>query len=515
METWFIILISLCISALIKAVINLLYPSKNFNYKLPPGPLNFPIITNFLLTRKSSADLESTIRALHDKFGPIITLHIGSRPAIFISDRSLAHQALIQNGAVFSDRPPAGAVAKVTSSKQHSINSASYGPTWRLLRRNLTSEILHPSRVKSYLHARKWVLQILFDGLNSQPKNYVVDKVIDHFQFAMFCLLVLMCFGDKLDEKKIREVEDVQRMFLLNIRRFDVLNFWPSVTKFVFRKLWAEFFEIRKKQEGVLLPLIRDRRKMKEERLSKAKEDEEYVLAYVDTLFDLQLPEEKRKLQENEIMSLCSEFLSAGTDTTSTVLQWVIANLVKYPDIQDKVFKEIKEVVGDEEIREVTEDDLQKLPYLKAVILESLRRHPPAHFVAPHAVKQDMVFDGFLFPQNASINFMVAEMGWDSKVWDDPMSFKPERFLNGEENRGEVFDLTGSREIKMMPFGVGRRICPGLGLAMLHSEYFVANLIWSYEWKAVDGDEVDLEERQEFTMVMKTPLKAHIYPRSK
>ena len=76
-----------------------------------------------------------------------------------------------------------------------------------------------------------------------------------------------------------------------------------------------------------------------------------------------------------------------------------------------------------------------------------------------------------------------------------------------------MFDITGSRGIKIMPFGVGRRICPGLGLPMLHLEYFIANLIWCFEWKAVDGGEVDLSERHEFTVVMKNPLKAHVCPR--
>ncbi|KAJ4720961.1 Cytochrome P450 [Melia azedarach] len=233
-----------------------------------------------------------------------------------------------------------------------------------------------------------------------------------------------MCFGDKLDEKKIKEVEDVQRLMLLNIRRFNVLNFWPRVTKIVFRKLWQEFLQIRKQQEDVLMPLIRERRRVKEEKVTKSAEGkDEYLLAYVDTLFDLQLPEEKRKLDEKEIMSLCTEFLSAGTDTTSTALQWVMANLVKYPAIQEKLFAEIKGVMGDAE-REVKEEYLQKMPYLKAVILESLRRHPPVYFVAPHAVTEGIVFGGFLFPKNASINFGLAEIGLDSKLWDDPMTFK-------------------------------------------------------------------------------------------
>ncbi|KAE8718094.1 Cytochrome P450 89A9 [Hibiscus syriacus] len=157
----------------------------------------------------------------------------------------------------------------------------------------------------------------------------------------------------------------------------------------------------------------------------------------------------------------------------------------------------------------VKEEDAHKMPYLKAVILETLRRHPPAHFVVPHAATEDVVLNGCSVPKNATLNYMVAEMGWDLRVWEDPMEFMPERFDGMEEG----FDISGSREIKMMPFGVGRRICPGLALAMLHLEYFVANLIWKFKWTSVNGNEVDLSEKQEFTIVMKYPLQAHINPR--
>ncbi|GMP25338.1 hypothetical protein CsSME_00002258 [Camellia sinensis var. sinensis] len=423
METWFIILISLCICALLKSLFDLiiipLFPSSsssNKNLPLPPGPTTVPVIGNFLWMRKSFSELEPILRDLRAKYGPIVT--------------------------------------------------------------------------------------------------------------------------------QIKQIETVQREFLLNLNRFNILNFWPRLGKIVFRKRWKELIRLRQNQEDVLIPLINARVEFVKQRQQgnhQEEEEEESVVGYVDTLLDLELPEEKRKLNNKEIVTLCGEFLNAGTDTTSTALQWIMANLVKYPRVQSKLYEEITGVVGPppqvkskakETTAVIKEEDLQRMPYLKAVVLEGLRRHPPGHFVLPHSVKEDVELEGYLVPKNAMVNFMVAEMGWDPNVWDEPMEFKPERFLtnnSGEESEverhdgsggggeasGGLFDITGSREIKMMPFGAGRRICPGSGLALLHLEYFVANLVWYFEWTAPGGnqDDVDLSEKQEFTIVMKNPLRAHISTR--
>ncbi|XP_062119644.1 cytochrome P450 89A2-like [Humulus lupulus] len=504
--------LSLCLSLILIPLFLLKFISKR-SPTLPPGPFAIPLIVNIIFLSKSFSDIEPIIRNLHAKYGPVVSLRIGTRRAVFIADRVLAHQALIHNGVVFADRPAALPTAKIFNSNQHNISSARYGPTWRLLRRNITSEILHPSRVKSYSRARKWVLDILFKRLESDAQSAAAGvRVMDHFQYAMFCLLVLMCFGDKLDESKIKEIETIQRRMMLAFSRFNILNFWPSLTKILFRKQWQQLLQLRDDQREVLVPLINSRKKVEETKVSTCDDNDDFVLCYVDTLLGLELPEEKRKLDIGELVSLSSEFLNAGTDTTSTALQWIMANIVKHPQIQGKIYEEIKGVVGNDDGRrvEIEEEDLQKMPYLKAVILEGLRRHPPAHFVVPHAVSEDIVVGGHVVPKKATVNFMVAEMGWDPKVWEDPMAFKPERFLIGDDSKVE-FDITGNREIKMMPFGVGRRICPGSGLAMLHLEYFVANLVWKFEWNKVD--EVDLSEAQEFTTVMKHPLNARLTPR--
>ncbi|EFH42686.1 hypothetical protein ARALYDRAFT_496290 [Arabidopsis lyrata subsp. lyrata] len=455
MATWFLIIfLSLTLALLLH-----LFLRRTNSLPLPPNPNFFPILGPFQWLRQGFDGFYSYLRFIHHRLGPIISLRIFSVPAIFVSDRSLAHKALVLNGAVFSDRPPALPTGKIITSNQHTISSGTYGATWRLLRRNLTSEILHPSRVKSYSNARRSVLE----NLCSRIRNHGDEEgkpivVVDHLRHAMFSLLVLMCFGDKLDEEQIKQVEFVQRRELLTLPRFNILNVFPSFTKLFLRKRWEEFLMFRREHKNVLLPLIRSRRKIIEESKDS---DKEYVQSYVDTLLDLKLPEEKRKLNEDEIVSLCSEFLNAGTDTTATTLQWIMANL-------------IKSIIGEEEEKEIEEEEMKKMPA-------------------------------------RTFNINVAMIGRDPTVWEEPMEFKPERFI-GEE---EEVDVTGSRGIKMMPFGAGRRICPGIGLAMLHLEYFVVNLVKEFEWKEVEGDEVDLSEKWEFTVVMKYPLKARAVPRMK
>uniref|UniRef100_A0A453JDD4 Cytochrome P450 89A2 n=1 Tax=Aegilops tauschii subsp. strangulata TaxID=200361 RepID=A0A453JDD4_AEGTS len=218
--------------------------------------------------------------------------------------------------------------------------------------------------------------------------------------------------------------------------------------------------------------------------------------------------ESSRALTDDEMVSLCSEFLNAGTDTTSTALEWIMAELTKNPRVQEKLYHEITKAQqqrGDGDDEEVSEEETHGMPYLKAVVLEGLRKHPPGHFVLPHRAAEDMEVGGYLIPKGASVNFMVAEMGRDEREWERPMEFVPERFLPGGD--GEGVDVTGSREIRMMPFGVGRRICAGLGVAMLHLEYLVAKLVKEFEWQEVAGDEVDLTEKPEFTVVMAKPLR--------
>ncbi|OAY62629.1 Cytochrome P450 89A2, partial [Ananas comosus] len=420
------------------------------------------------------------IRTLHARHGPVVALRLPfqRRPSVFVADRRLAHSALVGGGTAFAHRPPLVEPNVLFTCGQRDISSSSYGPYWRLVRRNLASEVLPPSRVELFAPTRS-------------------------FKHAIFCLLVFMCFGVKLDDDAaIADIQAVQQFLLAAFTAFPVFAFFPTVTKLLFRKRWNACVATKQKQQEIFGALIRARQEQK-----LKQESDRIAVAYVDSLLELRLPEEQgRSLTDGEVVSLCSEFLSGGTDTTATALQWIMANLTK-------LYEEIKTMVGTTERKEIDEKVLSSMPYLKTVILEGLRRHPPAHFVLPHTVTANMMLGEYCVPKGADVNFMVAEIGWEGKVWEDPMEFRPERFLEGGE--GEAVDITGSREIKMMPFGAGRRMCPGYGLAMLHLEYFVSNLVWEFEWKAIEGEEIDMSEKLDFTVVMKTPLRARILSRGK
>uniref|UniRef100_A0A0E0M9Q3 Cytochrome P450 n=1 Tax=Oryza punctata TaxID=4537 RepID=A0A0E0M9Q3_ORYPU len=439
--------------------------------RLPPGPPTVPLFGNLLWLRHSAADVEPLLLTLFKKYGPVVTLRIGSRLSIFVADRHLAHAALIAAGTKLADRPQA-ATSTLLGVSDNIITRANYGAMWRLLRRNLVSQTLQQSRVDRFAPARVWARRVLMEA---------------------------------------------ERAWLLYIsRRMSVFFFFPWITKHLFRDRLETAHALRRRQKELFVPLIEARREYKKlasQGLPPARETT-FQHSYVDTLLDVKIPEEdNRSLTDDEIVTLCSEFLNAGTDTTSTGLQWIMAELVKNPVVQEKLYAEINATCGDDDglLERNVRDKDNKMPYLNAVIKEGLRKHPPGHFVLPHKAAEDMDVGGYLIPKGATVNFMVAEIGRDEREWEKAMEFVPERFLDG--GHGVGVDMHGTKGIKMMPFGVGRRICAGLNIAMLHLEYFVGSMVMEFEWKEVEGLEVEFAEKREFTTVMAKPLRPRLVPR--
>uniref|UniRef100_A0ACD5ZGK1 Uncharacterized protein n=1 Tax=Avena sativa TaxID=4498 RepID=A0ACD5ZGK1_AVESA len=482
---------------------------------LPPGPTPLPFLGNLIWL--TSMDDIYKLRAqgrLHERFGPLLTLRMGSRLEVTVSDSRVAHAALVGCGAAVADRPEYG-IRNFAGLDAVTITSSNYGPFWRLFRRNFAAEVAHPARLRLFAPLRASVVADLSDRLRRQQ-----GTIKEAFRYATFSLLTAMCFGEVLPEGSVREIQDAVRdLSIFGMNKLDVFFILPALTDLLFRGRRRTAEAMRGRLKGIYVPLIEARRRVREKHISIHKVVKETTTtlphSYLDTLLDARLDfDGGRALSEAEIIGLCSELLIQGTDTTVTALEWIMAELVKNQSVQERLYEEINIARGHKRGGggQLDEEDLQKMPYLRAVVLEGLRRHPPGQQLVPHAAAEDVQLGGYLIPKGTTMNFRVRDMGMDEKTWERPTEFVPERFLEGGE--GEGMDITGTREIRMMPFGAGRRICPGIGVAMLHMEYIVANLVHTFQWKPAEGDEVDvLAEMSEFTVIMKKTLRARLLPR--
>ncbi|KAL1817330.1 hypothetical protein DCAR_0521759 [Daucus carota subsp. sativus] len=471
---------------------------------LPPGPPGWPIVGNLFQVACSGMPFFMYMRdVLIPKYGPIFTVQMGTRTTIIISGSDLAHEALIEKGQIFASRPKENPTRIVFSCNKFTVNASLYGPVWRSLRRNMVQNMLSPTRLKGFRDVRDNAMDKLIDRLKSEADaNNGTVRVLKSARYAFFCVLLTMCLGLELDEEMIEKVDDMMKTVLLTVDpRID--DFLPLLSPF-FYKQRKRALQVRNQQLELLIPLIK-RRKMALQNPGLDKNATSF--SYLDTLFDLEVEGQKTAPSYAQIVTLCSEFLNGGTDTTGTAIEWAIAEIIDNPRIQSKLYEEIKSVAGD---RKIDETDLPNMPYLNAFSKELLRRHPPTYYTLTHAVVEPTTLGGYDIPLNSSVEFFVAGITNDPKLWSDPEKFDPDRFLSGNDDA----DITGVKNVKLVPFGLGRRICPGLGMASVHVSLMIARMVQEFEWLAYpENSKVDFTETLEFTVVMKNTLVAKIKPR--
>jgi cytochrome P450 len=326
--------------------------------------------------------------------------------------------------------------------------------------------------------------------------------VLRNARFAVFCILLTMCFGIDLDEETIERVDQMMKTVLLVLDpRID--DYLPLLSPF-FSKQRKRVQVVRREQIQTLVPLIEKRRSILQNPESNPNA---MPFSYIDSLFDLEIEGRKSTPTNAEIVTLVSEFINGGTDTTGTAIEWAIARIIENPLIQTKLYDEIKSTVGD---KAVEEKDAEKMVYLNAFVKELLRKHPPTYFSLTHAVTEPATLAGYDIPTDTNVEIFLPGISEDPKIWKDPVRFDPDRFLTG----GEEADMIGTGGIKMIPFGVGRRICPGLSMATVHINLMIARMVQEFEWSSYpEGSKVDMSEKLEFTVVMKNSLRAKVKPR--
>uniref|UniRef100_A0ACD5V103 Uncharacterized protein n=1 Tax=Avena sativa TaxID=4498 RepID=A0ACD5V103_AVESA len=441
---------------------------------------------------------------------PAVALHT-------ISDPAVAHHALVEDaGAAFSNRPVPPFFESLAKrqgvQRNENVSSAPYGPHWRVLRRNITAETLHPSRLAGHIAPLQTeAIQGLVAALRSaatEPRAVAV-VVREHLEAAVYGVVVRLCFGQgAVDECQVRAMCSATKGFQLAIGAVGVLR--ATVTRLAHWRQQRRLFACHDRLAQLCLPLIAARRRRND------LDADAVCRPYVDSFAHIRVPDDdggQRALTDDEMVSLVLEFLGAGAGPVVACLEWTLAHLVAQPDVQEKLRREVEEADRGDRAQKL----IRGMPYLHAVVLESLRMHPPVP-VAARFVKGDAAAAAIARHVGKSDDlvvmlFLLGDMGRDSKTWKDPDEFRPERFLPGGEAES-VGPLPGRKETRMMPFGAGHRFCPGVGLAMTLIKSFLAALVREFEWAPPPTDAaVDLTELDGFLKTMKKQLSARLTPR--
>ncbi|XP_006287416.2 cytochrome P450 77A4 [Capsella rubella] len=490
-------LVAILVTSLVYTLKRLSHDSKSAN--LPPGPPGWPVVGNLLQFARSGKQFIEYVEEMRKMYGPILTLKMGIRTMIIISDANLAHQALIERGAQFATRPVETPTRKIFSSSDITVHSAMYGPVWRSLRRNMVQNMLSSNRLKGFGSIRKSAIDKLVEKIKSEAgNNDGLVWVLRNARFAAFCILLDMCFGIEMEEESIEKMDHMMTEILIAVDP-QIHDYLPILTPFYFKER-KKALELRRELVEFVVGFIEKRRSAIR---NPGSDETASSFAYLDTLFDLRVDGRETTPSDEDLVTLCSEFLNAGTDTTGTAIEWGIAELISNPEIQSRLYNEIKSTVGDD--RDVEERDLDRMVFLRAFVKELLRRHPPTYFTLTHGVTEPTKLSGYDIPVGANVEFYLPGISEDPKIWSKPGKFDPDRFITG----GEDADLTGVAGVKMMPFGIGRRICPGLGMAVVHVELMLARIVQEFEWSTYPPEsQVDFTGKLVFAVVMKNPLRA-------
>ncbi|KAL1546910.1 cytochrome P450 81Q32-like [Salvia divinorum] len=469
---------------------------------LPPSPpLSLPIIGHLYLFKKP---LHQSLAKISHKYGPILLLQFGSRPVLVVSSHSAAEECFTKNDVVFANRPRLLA-GKHLGYGYTTLAWSPYGDNWRNLRRIATVEILAPNRVQMFAGVRqdetRHLVRRLLNGDGESEDGYRVVEMKSAFFETTVNVMMMMIGGKRYygdvsgdSEERLRFKEIVAEIAGLsgatNIGDFVPILRWIGMDKIehTLRKLLV-------KRDNFMQDLIEEHRNIKSEKQRNS--------TLIDVLLSLQ-ENDPQSYNDQIIRGMVQVMLTAGTATSASTMEWAMSLLLNNPDALIKAQAEIDRQIGD--TRLVDDSDLPHLPYLQAVIKETLRLCPGSPMLVPHESSASCTVGGYRVPSRTMLLVNMWAIQRDPKMWEDPMKFKPERFIDLEGNREGSF--------AMMPFGYGRRGCPGESMALRVVGLVLASLIQCFEWVRLDREMVDMAEASGLAMSKAQPLAARYRPRA-
>ncbi|XP_059634042.1 cytochrome P450 76T24-like [Cornus florida] len=494
--TFFLVLalsfVSICIHILVSNPIF----RRSSTARLPPGPYAFPVIGNFLALGNKPHE---SLATLSKTYGPIMSLKLGSITTIVVSSPKIAKEVLQKHDLNISSRIIPDSVKVL----DHSIVSIVWLPAsnqWRKLRK-ICKEYLFSAQVldSSQGLRRKKVRELVDYVHESCTSGQAVDIGRAAFTTSLN-LLANTFFSIDLahyQANSSQEFKDIVSTVMDLVGKTNVADYFPLL-KLIdpqhFRRQMKFYF-------GKLLEIFEA---IINQRLQSRASSSGLGNDVLGTLLNQSKDNDTEGFSINDLKHLLLDLFLAGTDTTSASVEWAMAELMKRPDAMAKARNELEEVIGRDGHRLVQESDIPTLPYLQAVVKESLRLHPVAPLLIPHKAEADVEICGYTVPKNAQVLVNVWAMGRDPNIWSNPNSFLPERFLEHETDfRGQDFEL--------IPFGAGRRVCPGMALGSRMLHFMLASLLQSFDWKLEEGvkpEDIDMNDKTGLTMQKAMPLKA-------
>ncbi|CAN6584425.1 unnamed protein product [Malus baccata var. baccata] len=470
----------------------------------PPSPRKLPVIGNL---HQLGLYPHRSLGALAQRHGPLMMLHFGSMPVLVVSSAEAASEVMKTHDIAFSSRP------KITFFKKFlydfkDVASAPYGEYWRQVKGICVLNLLSRKKVRSFRTVREEEANSMIKNIMKQSTSTTssVFNLSEIFLTLTNDVISRITLGTKYsdgdeDGKMFKglTVELTEIMSRINIGDYIPWLSWCSRLN----GLDAKQDDLAKRYDDFLETVVQKHMDGDDH----VKNDDEKDL--VDVLLSLQkenvLP---IPLDRVCIKAITLDMFSAGTDTTSTALEWTMTELLRHPRVMKKLQNEVRGIVGNK--TDITEDDLVGMDYLKAVIKESLRLHPPFPLLLPRMSTQDVKINGYDIKANTQVIVNAWQIGRDPKSYDNPEEFEPERFLSSDiDYKGKDFEL--------IPFGAGRRGCPGIQFAVAVKEIALANLVHKFDWAlpgVARGEDLDMTESTGATVHRKYPLKAVAIPYS-
>ncbi|KAK9994028.1 hypothetical protein SO802_023731 [Lithocarpus litseifolius] len=482
--TWIILSLALLAYILVQ------WKSKTKKKKLPPGPRGFPIFGNLHRLGKFP---HHALHQLAQKHGPIMHLRLGMVPTIVVSSPQAAKLFLRTHDLVFASRPLTEALKHI-SYEQKSFVFAPYGSYWRNIRKMCTLELLSNLKINSFKSMRKEELDLLIESIQEAAHEHVtvdLSAKVSSLSADMSCRLVLgkKYMDNEFDERGFKSViqEAMQLAATPNLG-----DYIPYVAPLDLQGLTQRMKAVSKIFDAFLEKTLDEHVQSKDE--NKAKD-------FVDVMLGIMGYEESEyRIQRSNIKAIVLDMLGASMDTSATAIDWMLTELIRHPRIMKKVQKELENVVGLE--RMVDESDLDSLEYLDMVVKETMRLHPVIPLMVPHESLEDCTINDYHIPRKSKILINVWAIGRDPSVWTEPDKFNPERFV------GSNIDLRG-HDFELIPFGSGRRSCPGMQLGLTVVRLVLAQLVHCFDWELPnDMLPTELDMTEEFGLTL--PRAKHL-----